>query len=345
MEPFKGCDAINAGISAIPMSSIFGVGWTIGIFFPIFCGFVPFYIQTWEEYYLGEMNLPVINGPTEGLLVAISASIYSFFNGAAVWHLEITNESIIFIFQMLKRMLSNFCTRLNIEIPFLDNLLAEKLTYFRLLVFVAITGAVLTFVSQFLKVILSIFTKRDLISKVKNKIGFKNTKEIKSVSYVYVYLKPLIDLLPFFVFFPSSFLWCLFSEKALSDFPVLSVCTISLVFVEMVMHLMLQHITDSKCHPEKRYLVLPMLLLALNVCCLQYSSENTSSLESKNINYVLLIWNNSQKFGFVSILQNKAIIPEALLIYPYFVIALLIVSAKLYLVILFIFIFIIYFLG
>ena len=90
-----GCDAINAGVCAISISSVFGTGWTLGIFFELWCGMVPFYFQTWEEFYMGEMHLPVINGPTEGLLVACFSCVISYVYGAEWWHLPISPESVI----------------------------------------------------------------------------------------------------------------------------------------------------------------------------------------------------------------------------------------------------------
>ena len=81
-----GCDAINAGLTSIPMGSALGTGWTFNIFFTLWCGFVPFYFQTWEEYYLGEMILPPINGPSEGLLIAVAMCVCSYINGSQFWH-------------------------------------------------------------------------------------------------------------------------------------------------------------------------------------------------------------------------------------------------------------------
>jgi ethanolaminephosphotransferase len=80
-----GCDAINAGLCAIPIGSALGTGWTISVFFTLWCGFVPFYFQTWEEYYLGAMHLPPINGPTEGLLIAVGMCFISHCKGSQIW--------------------------------------------------------------------------------------------------------------------------------------------------------------------------------------------------------------------------------------------------------------------
>lgn len=34
--------------------------------------FVPFYVATWEEYYVGKLVLPIINGPAEGVLLGVA---------------------------------------------------------------------------------------------------------------------------------------------------------------------------------------------------------------------------------------------------------------------------------
>ncbi len=76
-----GCDAINACLTAISMSSVLGTGWTYKMFLPLCCGFIPFYFQTWEEYYLGAMVLPPFNGPTEGLLICVTSCFFTFAYG------------------------------------------------------------------------------------------------------------------------------------------------------------------------------------------------------------------------------------------------------------------------
>ncbi len=81
-----GCDAICAGMSAIPLSSVFGSGWNATNLFTCWIsGFITFYAQTWEEYYMHEMWLPIINGPSEGLIILCSSCILSAYKGANWW--------------------------------------------------------------------------------------------------------------------------------------------------------------------------------------------------------------------------------------------------------------------
>jgi ethanolaminephosphotransferase len=83
-----GCDAIN---------SIFGsVNWIIGMgLLPadnlmacwalIFGPFCMFYIATWEQYHTGELILPIVNGPNEGLLGGAMLSLTSYWLGYSFW--------------------------------------------------------------------------------------------------------------------------------------------------------------------------------------------------------------------------------------------------------------------
>jgi len=47
-----------------------------------------FYISTWEEYYTGELFLPVFNGPSEGLAIASLVHVITYIYGREVWHSE-----------------------------------------------------------------------------------------------------------------------------------------------------------------------------------------------------------------------------------------------------------------
>ena len=80
-----GCDAINAGVVSVSVACMFGTGWTIQMFLCQFVGFVPFYIQTWEEFYIGSMILPTFNGPSDGLFTLTCLSFLSGIVGSQFW--------------------------------------------------------------------------------------------------------------------------------------------------------------------------------------------------------------------------------------------------------------------
>lgn len=84
-----GCDAMN---------SIFGsANWIIALGLTIeddlfaatvviMIPFVLFFVATWEEYHVGELVLPVFNGPSEGLLMGVALHLTTFFKGRGFWH-------------------------------------------------------------------------------------------------------------------------------------------------------------------------------------------------------------------------------------------------------------------
>lgn len=81
-----GIDAINAVLLILPVAAALGTGKTNEILILMSIGFIPFLTQGWEEYYREEMVLPVINGPSEGLLITMGLLLYSSYYGAEVFH-------------------------------------------------------------------------------------------------------------------------------------------------------------------------------------------------------------------------------------------------------------------
>ena len=77
----------------------------------------------------------------------------------------------------------------------------------------------------------------------------------------------LLNLLPFLVFLPCSFVWCTFSEVALQSHPLTSLLLICSTFTEMVSHMMLQHICDDELYPLHRYSSYLIVLLPIHVYC------------------------------------------------------------------------------
>ena len=82
-----GCDALNTFFSGVN----FGVTCCCGTRDPLLLSVVlltptvPFFVGTWEEYHTGSLILPLINGPSEGLLVAVLLNITTFLFGPVWW--------------------------------------------------------------------------------------------------------------------------------------------------------------------------------------------------------------------------------------------------------------------
>lgn len=83
-----GCDAINPifgsvnwiiGMALVPRDNLLQC-WAL-IFGPV----AMFYTGTWEEYYTGELIMPIINGPSEGLIGGACLSFASYWYGPSFW--------------------------------------------------------------------------------------------------------------------------------------------------------------------------------------------------------------------------------------------------------------------
>jgi ethanolaminephosphotransferase len=68
-----GCDAINAAVGGINLVMQLGIplDHKYALLAALATPYVPFFFATWEEYYLGKLILPVINGPSEGVLLGV----------------------------------------------------------------------------------------------------------------------------------------------------------------------------------------------------------------------------------------------------------------------------------
>jgi ethanolaminephosphotransferase len=83
-----GCDAINSIFGSANWIIAMGLSLeedTLGIMVLIMIPFSLFYIATWEEYYVGELILPIFNGPSEGLLMGVCFHLTTFLKGTTYW--------------------------------------------------------------------------------------------------------------------------------------------------------------------------------------------------------------------------------------------------------------------
>uniref|UniRef100_A0A7S4I6K8 Uncharacterized protein n=1 Tax=Odontella aurita TaxID=265563 RepID=A0A7S4I6K8_9STRA len=84
-----GCDAVNSIFGSANWIAAMGLSTvddSLTIWALIIGPMAAFYVTTWEEYYTGELILPIINGPSEGLLMGAMLSLVSALMGAEFWH-------------------------------------------------------------------------------------------------------------------------------------------------------------------------------------------------------------------------------------------------------------------
>ena len=85
-----GCDALNVTVSTLTLCSAIQTGatWKSGVMW--WSTASVFYFTTWEELNTNYLNLPIVNGPTEGLLMNVGIYLWTAYAGADFW---LTSES------------------------------------------------------------------------------------------------------------------------------------------------------------------------------------------------------------------------------------------------------------
>ncbi|KAG6429832.1 hypothetical protein SASPL_107886 [Salvia splendens] len=78
-----GCDALGCAFEALAFGSTAMCGRNTFWFWVISA--VPFYCATWENYFTNTLILPIINGPTEGLLLIYTVHFFTAIVGTEWW--------------------------------------------------------------------------------------------------------------------------------------------------------------------------------------------------------------------------------------------------------------------
>ena len=224
-----GCDAINAGLSVLPVASALGFGWSRKMLFNVI-PFIPFYFQNWEVFYRKEFVLPVINGPSDGLLLAISMMLTTFFTGSAQW----------------------FHTPYSLPLPLPPPLSSVKLVPYNVMTTLAVTGAVLTAIFQTGNVLAR-------LAKDHQKDGGHYSSRVATA---------FLGLVPFVVYFASILVWLgsAHSKALTPEYRYWTLALVSSVLVEMLNHINIMYITaEPSLRPWERYTVLCTVHLAISV--------------------------------------------------------------------------------
>ena len=84
-----GCDAINSVFGSANWMVALGLSRAMDLplaYVMLMGPYALFYVSTWEEYYTGQLVMPILNGPNEGLLGAVAMSVVSAVQGTSYWH-------------------------------------------------------------------------------------------------------------------------------------------------------------------------------------------------------------------------------------------------------------------
>ncbi|KAM6513896.1 hypothetical protein FALCPG4_015093 [Fusarium falciforme] len=80
-----GIDSLNCTIASVLETAAMGLGTSPAGIFTALCPCLPMFFSTWETYHTHTLYLGVINGPTEGILIACAIMIVSGNYGPGVW--------------------------------------------------------------------------------------------------------------------------------------------------------------------------------------------------------------------------------------------------------------------
>jgi len=84
-----GCDAMNTFISGMTVFRVVQFGNTASVALASVVSMTTFFCATWEEYYVDALNLPIINGANEGIVVFIMVYFISGIFGCQIWNQQI----------------------------------------------------------------------------------------------------------------------------------------------------------------------------------------------------------------------------------------------------------------
>jgi len=80
-----GCDAMNTFITGLSIFTVAQLGNSNYTIYATMIGMTTFYLATWEEFYVESLNLPIINGANEGIVIMIAIYIASAIGGPGIW--------------------------------------------------------------------------------------------------------------------------------------------------------------------------------------------------------------------------------------------------------------------
>lgn len=109
-----GIDSLNCVLGGLIQCAAIGTGQSFYSVFIVIVACWPMYLSTWEEYHTGVLYLGYMNGPTEGLLIAMAILLNSGFNGNQIWHTAVQAKFD------LPAPVTQFFAGLEHELKFLD---------------------------------------------------------------------------------------------------------------------------------------------------------------------------------------------------------------------------------
>jgi len=264
-----GCDAFNCIVGSISVSTSVCAGaswksWTV-----LITAVIVFFMNTWEEYYRGALVLPIINGPNEGILIAIAIYMLTAVVGPQWWihnSVVIPQASLPYVLQ--RDVLSSWYTQmldmLRLPHEYHDRLIRAvyigetgdmSVLYNTLAVGLVVFSALVTISGNFVQVYRAVRDPQAPHGKYGSGWFLRHCP----------FLHALTRLLPLAVISVIAHIWFFNSpSRVYEKHPRLFCWTIGLLYTKLAIHLMIAHLCSVEFHPFRRTLV-PFLYLAAHI--------------------------------------------------------------------------------
>jgi len=223
-----GCDALNATVGALTIAATIQTGptWKAAAMWAMTT--IPFYFGTWEEFFTGELILPIINGPNEGILFGVATYWLTAIVGTSFWTQEI--------------------------IPGFQNNTIYLICGLAL--------AALTLSSNVINVLS--FVRKNQSETKSSQMKEPAQPPTNSHSEITMWVA-FTRLLPFVCLYSLASVWIIFSpQDIMKTHPRIVLWTIGLLFSKLVTHLMISHLCNEEYHPFRRTLI-PFFFIAAHV--------------------------------------------------------------------------------
>lgn len=85
-----GIDSLNCVLGGLVQAACMGLGLSFAGVFTTFSTCIAMYFSTWETYHTGVLYLGVVNGPTEGIIIAIFVMLLTGLTGPQIWQQQLS---------------------------------------------------------------------------------------------------------------------------------------------------------------------------------------------------------------------------------------------------------------
>lgn len=242
-----GCDAINCTIGSLTLMSATQMGSTWKSVSLLMSTIFLFFLNTWEEYYTGELILPIVNGPTEGLIVGAGILWWTAWAGPDWWLQKLTVSVPEESFLQLDGLFADYLPAHERFAAHLRQHGTIEIQYNGILALIMVGITLFTLLGNLITVYRAVHKSHE------GEHGkYTDSWLVRRLPFIHACTR----LLPFLCFTALAMMWMAVSPaEILPKHPRLIFWTIGFLFAKMVTHLMIAHLCSVEYHPLRRTLM------------------------------------------------------------------------------------------